>query len=303
MIPDLNQLRCFAYVARHESFTVAAKKLGIPKSGVSRAVANLESRLGLRLIRRTTRNVALTEAGELYRTQCERMLEEAEQAELVMAQMHGQPKGRLRIGAPVAYARFVLAPLLPSFLKRYPAMDLSLHLADGTAASGESNLDVVIRPGPIGDSSSILTPVYKIQLGVYASPKYLDGKILPKTPAGLKDLDCITTGCGTHGEPVEKSLWRLRKGNDSQEIRLESRVSVPDPTINYQLVVAGSGVALLSKRVAAPDVAAGRLLHLLPDWEPASVELYAVYPSRLNSSPKVRAFVEFLREHPDGDGK
>lgn len=299
MIAGLDQMQCFVYVARHESFTLAAHELGMPKSGVSRAVACLEERLGVRLVLRTTRSVMLTEAGELYRAQCERMLEEAELAELVITQMHEQPKGRLRVGATVAFARFILGPLLPSFLRRYSEIDLSLHLLGSTASPNGENLDVAIRPGPLPDSSSILTPVYKIRLGLYASPSYLDGRTAPVSPQELKELDCITTGCGVHGEPVDKCVWRLHAGSETQEIRVHSRISVPDPTINYQLALAGSGVALLSQSVAEADVAAGRLVRLLPAWEPASVELYAIYPARLNSSPKVRAFVEFLREQPN----
>jgi hypothetical protein len=122
---------------------------------------------------------------------------------------------------------------------------------------------------------------------------------LPCTPAGLMEQSCITMTCGTFGEPGNFAIWRLRRGAELKEIRVDARVSVPDPTINHQLALAGTGVALLAQSVVRGDVEEGRLVRILPDWEPEPVELHALYPSRLDSSPKVRAFLQFLRERFD----
>jgi LysR family transcriptional regulator, transcriptional activator for dmlA len=293
---DLNELQYFVHVSQAQSFTLAAKRLSIPKSSVSRAISRLEARLGVRLVERSTRRVSLTEAGELYLESCQRMLEEAEQADLAVGALLAKPRGRLRVGAPVAFARSILGPILGDFLAMYPEVRLQLQLLGGDASPREGSLDVVIRSGPLEDSGLLVKSLMRIRLGAYASPLYLQGRELPDAPASLRQLSCITTSCGPFGEPADSALWRLRRGTELKEIKVESRVSVPDPTLTHQLAVAGVGVALLAQSVARAEVEQGRLVRLLPDWEPDPVELHALYSSRLNSSPKVRVFLQFLRD-------
>jgi DNA-binding transcriptional LysR family regulator len=293
---DLNELQFFAQVAKAHSFTIAAKRLGVPKSSVSRAVRRLEGRLGVRLVERTTRNVALTEVGEVYLDRCQRVLEEAEQADLAVGALLAKPHGKLRVGAPAIFARSILGPILGEFLATYPEVRLHLQLLGGEASLPERGLDLVIRPGPLEDSGLLAKPLMRIRLGVYASPHYLEHRAIPDSPAALRQQSCITTSCGTFGEPGDSAIWRLRRGSELKEVRVESRASVPDPAINRQLALAGVGVVLLAQSIARPDVEQGRLVQLLPDWEPDPVELHALYSSRLNSSPKVRVFLEFLRQ-------
>jgi DNA-binding transcriptional LysR family regulator len=292
---DLNELQFFVEVAKRHSFTLAAKRLGVPKSSVSRSIFRLETRLGVRLVARTTRSVALTEAGEVYLDRCQRVLEEAEQAEIEIGALEAKPRGKLRVGAPAIFARAILGPTLGEFLALYP--DVRLHLETlGDAPQNEKNLDLVIRPGPLEDSRLLVKPLFKIRRGAYGSPAYLSGRHLPDSPAALRDYSCITTSCGTFGEPAESAIWRLRRNSELREIRVEARASVPDPTICQQLAVSGVGVALLSQSAVRRDVERGRLVRLLPDWEPEPIELYALYSSRLSASPKVRVFLQFLRE-------
>ncbi len=300
---DLNELQFFVQVSRTQSFTLAAKRLGVPKSSVSRAIVRLEGRLGVRLVERTTRKVGLTEAGEIYLDRCQRMLEEAEQADLLMGALHAQPRGRLRVGAPAVFARLILGPILGDFLALYPELRLQLQQLGGEDAPSVRNLDVAIRPGPLEDSGLLARPLMRIRVGAYASPRYLGKRALPGSPAALRELSCITASCGVSGELAESAIWRLRRGAELQEVRVESRVSVPDPIISHQLALAGMGVALLSQSAMRADVEQGRLVRLLPEWEPDAVELHAVYPTRLNSSPKVRAFLQFLRERFGDDAR
>ena len=293
---DLNDLQCFVHVSRAQSFTRAAKRLGVPKSNISRAIRRLENRLGVRLVERTTRKVALTEVGEVYLSRCQRMMEEAEQADLAVGALQGKPRGTLRVGAPVAFARSILGPVMGEFLRLYPELRLHLQLLNGNESPREGSFDVVVQAGVLEDSGLLVKPLMQVRLGAYASPAYLLDQKLPETPADLVGLSCITTTCDTLGEPGEFTTWRLCRGAELKEVKVSARVSVPDPTINHQLALAGAGIALLAQSVVRADVEQGRLIRILPEWEPAPVELHALYPSRLDSSPKVRAFLGFLRE-------
>lgn len=298
---NLNELQVFVHVSQTQSFTKAAKRLGVPKSSVSRAIHRLETRLGVRLVERTTRRVALTEVGELYLNRCQRVIEEAEQADLAVGALQAKPRGKLRVGAPVAFARSILGPIMGEFLARYPELRLHLQLLNGDESPREGTLDVLVRAGQLEDSGLLVKPLMQIRLGAYASPGYLERHKTPDSPTGLHQHSCITMTCGTFGEPGDFAMWRLRRGTELKEVRVDARVSVPDPTINHQLALAGTGVALLAQSVVRADVEQGRLVRILPDWEPDPVELHALYPSRLDSSPKVRAFLQFLRERFDAE--
>jgi DNA-binding transcriptional LysR family regulator len=295
--PDLNELRFFVGVAEGRSFTEAARRLGVPKSTVSRALRRLEERLGVRLVERTTRRVSLTEVGELYLNHCLRVMEEAEEADLAVGALLAEPRGRLRIGAPIPFARSILGPILAKFLARYPQLQVHLQLLDADTAVREGNLDVLIRAGALSDSGLLVKPLMRVLQGVWASPAYVEQRGWPETPAALRQHSCITTTCDTAGgEPGGSTTWRLRRGSEVADVQVEARVAVPDPEMNHQLALAGIGIALLSKGMVRPDVEAGRLVRLLPEWEPDPVVLHALYPSRLGSSPKVRALLEFLKD-------
>jgi DNA-binding transcriptional LysR family regulator len=223
-------------------------------------------------------------------------MEEAEQADLAVGALQAKPRGRLRVGAPVAFARSIMGPSMGDFLAMYPELRMHLQLLNGDESPRAGSLDVIVRAGPLEDSGLLVKPLMRIRLGAYASPAYLKRRKIPDSPAGLMQQSCITMTCGTFGEPGDFAVWRLRRGGELREVRVDARVSVPDPTISHQLALAGTGVALLAQSVMRADVEQGRLVRLLPEWEPEPVELHALYPSQLNSSPKVRVFLQFLRE-------
>ena len=293
---DLNELQYFVHVSQAQSFTEAAKRLNVPKSSVSRAVTRLERRLGIRLMARTTRTVGLTEAGEVYLRHCKRILDEAEEADLAIGGMVGAPRGTLRVAAPVAFARGILAPVLSSFLHRYPELRLQLELLNTNRAYRDGHIDVIIHPGPLADSGLLVTPIMRIHLGLFASPGYIAKHAAPQAPADLCQHACVSTSCGTAGERFNGALWRLRNGSEVREIRINSRAAMPDPSMNYELACAGVGIAILNCAAVAKDVEQGRLVPVLPDWQPDAVELHALYSERLSTSPKVRVFIEFLRQ-------
>jgi DNA-binding transcriptional LysR family regulator len=294
---NLNELHYFALVAQSRSFTLAAKRLNLPKSSVSRAIARLEDRLDVQLIERTTRSVRLTEAGRLYLTHCQRVMEEAEQADIAIGAMMATPKGKLRVGAPVAFARFVLGPLMNEFLLMFPELRVHIELLHAKERESEEDFDVVVRAGPLEDSGWLVKPLMKVRLGLYASPAFIQRYRRPESPADLRRYSCIVTSCGPLGEPGDYATWRLRRERETREIQVIARVSVPDPSVHRQLALTGAGIATLGQGEVITDLKERRLVRLLPDWEPEPIELYALYPSRLAASPKVRVFLEFLGKH------
>jgi len=294
---DLNELHTFALVAQSRSFTLAAERLKLPKSSVSRAISRLEQRLDVQLIQRTTRSVRLTEAGKIYLTHCERVMEEAEQADIAIGAMMATPKGNLRIGAPVAFSRFVLEPLMNEFLALYPELHVHIELIHAKERQSDEGFDLVVRAGPLEDSGWLVKPLMRIRLGMYASPTLLKGHKKPQTPTDLQQFPCIVSSCGPQNEPGSKVMWRLHREREVREVAVVARVAVPDPTVHHQLALKSVGIAMLGQIEVGPDLKDRKLVRVLPEWEPEPVELYALHPSRLAASPKVRALLEFLAKH------
>jgi DNA-binding transcriptional LysR family regulator len=296
---NLNELHYFAVVAQSRSFTLAAKRLNLPKSSVSRAIGRLEHRLDVRLIERTTRSVRLTEVGRLYLTHCQRVIEEAEQADIAISAMMATPRGKLRIGAPVAFARFVLvlAPLMNEFLLMYPELRVHIELLHAKERESDDGFDLVVRVGPLEDSAWLVKPLMRVRLGLYASPAFLKRQRRPESPADLRQYPCIVASCSPEGEPGDLAVWHLHHEREMREIQVIARVSLPDPSVHRQLALTGVGIAMLSQAEVVSDLKERRLVRLLPEWEPEPIELYALYPSRLAASPKVRVLLEFLAKY------
>jgi DNA-binding transcriptional LysR family regulator len=293
---DLNELQFFVLVAQTRSFTLTAQRLSVPKSSVSRAIGRLEQRLAVQLIERTTRSVRLTEVGRLYLTHCQRVIEEAEQADIAVGALLATPRGKLRIGAPVAFARFVLGPLMNEFLAMYPELRIHIELLNGRDRSNQEDFDMVVRAGPLEDSGWLVKPLMRVRLGLYASPAFVKQYRRPESPSDLRQFPCIVTSCGPLGEPEDFATWRLQRESEVREVNVSARVSVPDPSVHRQLALTGTGIAMLGRAEVVTDLKERKLLRLLPEWEPEPIELHALYPSRLSASPKVRALLEFLRE-------
>lgn len=295
---DLNEIQFFVRVAEERSFSQAARRMHVPKSTASRAVRQLEERLGVRLVERTTRRVSLTEVGEIYLNHCRRVMEEAEEAERSIGSMLARPRGLLRVGVPAPFARYVLGPMMGEFLTLYPDLRIGIEILNSTDIfPRDGGLDVVVSAGLPVDSGLLVRWLLRVRQGIFATHAFLERHGRPEAPAGLRDLPCVTTTCDLMGgEAVASVTWRMKRGDEAAEVRMPARVAVPDPNITHQLALDSVGVAALSLRLVREDVEAGRLVRLLPEWELDPVEVYAYYPSRLSASPKVRALLEFLKE-------
>ncbi|MFP2924729.1 LysR substrate-binding domain-containing protein [Pyxidicoccus sp. 3LG] len=287
---DLNELLIFAKVVEAGSFTSAAKGLRMPKSTVSRKLSDLEERVGAQLLQRTTRKLRLTEVGRAYYEHCARIVAEAEQAELAVTRLQAAPHGLLRVTTPLTFS--FLGPLVSTFLKRYPEVQVELLCTDRTVHLMEEGFDLAVRAGRLADSSMMARRLGSIERVVVASPKYLSERGTPKSPRDLEKHDCLL-----FGSAWDSNVWTLTSGSRSVEVSVRARLVVNEPDMLHAVTVAGSGIALLPTLHYAADVAAGRLQRILPDWSSSGAPVHAVYPSTRHHSPKVMAFVEHLREH------
>src|SRR5262245_48257645 len=287
---DLNELQIFSVLAREMSFTRTAEALEISKAAVSRAIAGLEERLATRLLERTTRRLRLTEAGEIYLIYAKRCMEEAESAEAAVSKLAEQPRGTLRVAMPVTMARSSIAPKLAQFLKAYPEVRIEITLRGGQIDPIAERVDLVLQTTrPEVDAQTIQKRLAIIEMGIYACRRYLATAPSLRAPQDLAQHSCLTMATTREG-----TNWRLSKGGKVEEVRLRGRVSVGDPVIHRQLCLDGVGVAILPDWLVRDDVRRKRLIRILPEWAPAPLELYALYPTRLSLTPKLNTFLNFV---------
>jgi DNA-binding transcriptional LysR family regulator len=279
----------FTRVVQAGSFTAAARALAMPKSSVSRKVSELEDRLGVRLLQRTTRKLGLTDAGRLYFDRSSRIVAEMEEAEQAVAQTQSAPRGLLRVTAPLSFG--MLGPMMAGFLQRHPDVQVELVCTDRRVDLVDEGFDVAIRAGPLDDSTLIARSLGVLERVLVASPAYLRRHKRPRSPAELGEHDCVNFGAGP-----APTVWILHAGERRVEVRVAPRYSVNELDLLLEAARAGVGIALIARFVAAEDLRAGRLRQLLPEWSSPQTPIHAVYPTARHLSPKVAAFVEFVRE-------
>ncbi|WP_225412590.1 LysR family transcriptional regulator [Stigmatella hybrida] len=287
---DLNELLVFAKVVQAGSFTSAARGLRMPKSTVSRKVSELEERVGAQLLQRTTRKLRLTDVGQAYYEHCARIVAEAEQAELAVTRMQSAPHGLLRVTAPLAFN--FMGSMVAEFLSRYPDVQIEMVCTDRTVDLVEEGFDLAVRAGKLADSSSLIARrLGSIERVAMASPRYIQERGAPKSPKELAAHDCLLFGAGALG-----NVWTLHSGSRTADVAIRARLTVNEPDMLRAVALAGFGIALLPNTHYAKDIDAGRLQRLLPEWSSPGAPVNAVYPATRHHSPKVMAFVDFLKE-------
>jgi LysR family transcriptional regulator, regulator for bpeEF and oprC len=290
---DLNDLRVFASVARLSSFSAAACELGLPKSSVSRSVTRLEGSLRTRLVQRTTREVRLTPPGIALQQRCLVILAGLSDAIDYVGSLSSGPRGLIRISAGIGFGVNVLSELLPPFLKQYPEVNIALDLTSRPINLVADGVDVTVRIGPMPDSEMVATHLGTIHRHLCAAPGYLAQHGTPETVEALSAHDTVEMP-SSNGLPRP---WRFFREGISEPVTLEvePRISVNDPVTIHRLVVNGAGVGCISGYLCSPDIAADRLVRLLPEWTVPSVEVSLVFPSSRELSPAVRVFVEYMK--------
>lgn len=289
---DLNSLRVFEKVASLKSFSGAGRMLGLPKSSVSRLIGKLETDLGTRLFQRTTREVVLTSTGEALFERCGEILLNVGRAIDYVGSLAAEPRGLLKISAGIGFGINILSEQLPDFLIRYPKVDIALDLETRAADMVAEAVDVAIRLGPMPDSGLVAIKLGKIHRYICAAPSYLDRRGAPQTIAALAEHDTLDMP----GPDGRARPWVLSRGDEVFRLEAKPRICVNEALTIHRLVSNGAGIGLLSGYICAPEIASGRLVHLLPEWSPPPVEVSIVFPSKRELAPVVRAFADYLKE-------
>lgn len=284
---DLGEILVFTQVVRGGSFTAAARALDMPKSTVSRKVAELEARVGARLLQRTTRSVSLTDVGRAYYERCARIIVELEEAEQVVSQMQATPRGLLRISVPLSFA--VLGPLIAEYLRRYPDVQVEVFSTGRRVDLIEERYDLALRAGPPPDSTLIGRKVGVVRRCVLGAPALVE-RIGPlDEPMALQRQDCLVF-------TPEGTTWTLAAGTKAVDVSVAPRFCANDYDLLRAVARGGFGLALLPEYQCIEDVKAGRLTRVLDAWSAREVPVYALYPSARHLSPKVIALLDLLRE-------
>lgn len=282
---DLNEIAIFVKVVDAGSFTGAAKNLGLPKSTVSRKITQLEERLGVRLLQRTTRTLSLTDTGSAYYNQCSRIIGDVEEANIAVTEMQSKPKGLLRITAPMLFGTWVLSDLISNFLKSNPEIQVEIVLTDQSLDLIQEGIDVAFRVGVLADSSLIARPLGEVNAIACASPAYVDSHGAPNHPSELKQHSIVNW---TQGDS-----WTFEKP-EQVTIDIKSRVQVNDAQSLHKMALNGLGIARLPTFICAQDIMDKRLVPILCDWSFDAVPIHAIYPSNRHLSVKVRSFVDYV---------
>jgi DNA-binding transcriptional LysR family regulator len=285
------QLATLSKVVELNGFSAAARALGVPKAAVSRAVADLEATLGVRVLNRTTRRLSLTEAGQLIYPNARRLADETDAARTQIRRWFAPPTGPLRVAADPTYGRILLAPLVPRFMESFPDIPLEVNLQPQAAGSDPGKgTDVAIRTGT-GDEPGMAHRLLGSPPAILcATPAYLQRRGTPERPDDLRAHDLLTP----EGEGPEFRMTLLH-GAMRAEIGVTSRLAVNDPAVLHAATAAGLGIGVLPEFLCRQGLATGRLKLLLPDWElPQIMPLYAVYPATQGADTRVQRFVDFL---------
>lgn len=284
---DLTALRGFRTVLREGSFSAAALALRVPKSTLSKRVADLEAHLGVRLIERSTRTLRATQEGVVLAARADRLLGEAEDIRRALGEAGGQPRGHLRLAMPQSIGNLILGPIAADFRRRYPEVTLEVHFLDRAPDLLEEGFDGCVRLGPLEESSQVARRLTHGQTMLVAAPD-LPGLDRLRHPEDLRQFDLVgLTSPWPGGLPLRNGTEEITLPYDAP-LRLGSQLAVRDA------VIAGAGIAALPGLVARPDIAAGRLVRVLPDWSTPRKAIYFVYPSAQSVTARLRAFIDHL---------
>lgn len=283
------EMRVFAAVVDAGSFVGAAQPLEISKAAVSRHVAELEGRLGVRLLHRTTRKLSLTPEGEVFHARCKELLENVEEAEAEISSRSGEARGLLKVNVPVTFGLLHLAPLWAEFMELHPKVTLDVTLADRVVDLVEEGFDMAVRIARLPSSSLISRRIASTRMVLCASPTYLRQRGTPTHPMELADHDVMAYSLLSTGEN-----WEFTGPDGAVSVRVRPRMRTNSGDSCRVAALRHKGIVLQPSFLVGPDLLAGTLVELMPEYRSLVLGVYAVYPSRKFVSPKVRLLIDFL---------
>ena len=280
----LASMTAFVKAAELGSFAGAADALGMSPQMIAKHVVFLETRLGARLLNRTTRRQSLTEIGRTYHERCKLVLAEAEAADSLAHEARAVPRGRLRVNAPVTFGAHSLVPMVTRYLRQHPAVEIDLVLSDRYVDLVEEGFEVVFRVGPLTDSSLTARALAPFRLVACASPVYLRERGTPAAPADLKDHECLS-------RPAV-SEWRFTEDGRTYDVRIRNRLRLNDAKALLSAALDGFGIVLIAEDLAREALSSGQLVRVLPDFEAPSRPMHLLYLPDRRQIPKLRSFVD-----------
>ncbi len=287
----LLSMKVFAAVVDGGSFAAAAARLDTSRAMASKQVQKLEEHLGTRLLNRTTRKLSLTETGRAFYERSVQIINDVDEAEQIAGQQTGAPRGELKVTVPLSYGQHRLAPLIAEYARHYPQVRVNIALSDRKVDLVEEGFDLAIRIGSLPQSDLIARKIGGARNYVCAAPSYLAAAGTPATPAELAHHPCLgytLTGTGTE--------WRLEGPDGVVSVPVSGPIRADNGDMLRLAAVHGCGIIFQPQFIVAGDLAAGRLVRILPEWQSGELGIYAVYPSRKHLSAKVRTFVDFLAQ-------
>jgi DNA-binding transcriptional LysR family regulator len=289
-LDNLADIAVFVRVVERGSFTLAADDLALSRAVVSKYVSRLEERLGARLLNRTTRRLSLTEAGAALFEASRGALERIEEAESAIARFQSEPRGRLRVSAPMSFGILHLGPLLAEFSRENPAVSLEISFDDRFVNLVEEGVDVAVRIGALTDSSLVARKLSTTRLVVCASPHYLAERGEPEMPEDLATHNCLL-----YSYLSTANVWRFTAPDGRAiPVAVSGNLRANNGIVEAEAAVAGMGILMSPTFYVGPLIRQGKLKRILERYEIAEMGIYAVYPQREHVPPKVRAFVDFL---------
>jgi DNA-binding transcriptional LysR family regulator len=289
---DLNDLHYFVQVVDHGGFAPAGRALGEPKSKLSRRIALLEERLGVRLIQRSTRHFSVTEIGQTYYAHCKAMLVEAAAAQAAVEQTRSEPSGIVRLTCPVAFLHARVSAMLAGFMVQHPNVVIHLEATNRRVDLIDEGIDVAIRARPLPIEGSDLMMKVLAQRGhaLVASPDLVKKSGSIRVPADLNGLPSLDLG-----PPRQEHIWKLEGPDGAQaDIRHQPRLVSDDMIALRSAAIVGVGIVHLPLLMVSDEIREGKLMHLLPGWAPKRHVVHAVYPSKRGLLPSVRALLDYL---------
>jgi DNA-binding transcriptional LysR family regulator len=287
----LQSIRAFTKVVQNGSFAAAAREMRLSRSAVSKYVIDLEQDLGAQLLVRTTRTASPTENGLAYYDRCVEILAGIEEADLAVTQLQAEPRGILRVNAPMSFGTLHLGRAVADFMEKYPDLKIHLVLSDEQIDAVHEGFDLTLRIAALPSSSLIARKITPAVLAICASPDYLARRGTPKHPDELRQHDCLA-----YGHLVTGNQWKLTGPDGDHAIEIPWRLATNNGEVLRDAAVKGHGIVLLPTFIAGPDLQKGSLQTILSDYKAPEISVYAVYSQTRHLSVKVRLFVDFLVE-------